>query len=267
MNIQNIPEILFEFYKLTYRRHLNFNIEKEYFLYDSFNICLENNFNQSEKKLYLSRKSTYINDIRSNLITKELFKLNISPKIYLDFGYGDGNISTKICSHHKSIERFYGVEDKNLVIPVNTGVASFFYNSLNSVNEKINVISCIHTLHHLSIKEQERILLEIYDLLEYDGVLYLIEDTWKIERAKEDFGNADESYIRSILELNDVISNSWFYSKPLTCLKDYYRESKEWLKLLSKIGFEINYINYTGFNSERLHGVPNITIIAKKTAT
>jgi len=264
MNIQNIPDILLDFYKLTYFKHLHFSLKKEHFYYDDFESCLKNNFRQSETNLYLSQKNTYINEVRSRVITKDLFQLNIRPKIYLDFGYGNGKSSAHICNHYESINKFYGIENKSQVLPINVEVTSSFHSSLCSVSEKVDIISCIHTLHHLPIAEQEKNLVEIYNSLKFDGILYLVEDTWKVERVKEDFGNTDESYIRSILELNDIISNNWFYSKALICQKDYYRDFDNWLKLLLKIGFEINYKNYTGFNSERLHGVPNITIIAKK---
>jgi hypothetical protein len=261
-----IPKLLIELYVKSYFNNLNLKIDASIFKFDSFYQYLDSNNNSFDNAVIRNKIAFYKENNAIIEKIQPILNYSFAPKTYLDFGYGEGFISRFLCSFFSSIRTFYGVENTNKVIPLDINIERFFYNSLEFIKQEIQFVSAIHTLHHIDTINQKAILEKIFEIMSTEGILYLVEDSWRNNFKDNTYPNYCEQDIRNLLEINDYISNNWFYSNELTNDSSYYRSKEEWENLLSVIGFEIIESNFKQFNNKRLHGVPSISIIAKKPA-
>lgn len=152
----------------------------------------------------------------------------------IDLGCGEGIFSNYLALASEK-RKVVGVELNNRRIKYSyRGVPNteFINADINKINiPKLDTIIFMHVLHHLdSLEEQEKLLRACWSKLPMGGKLINIE-------IEPEF-----SLKYFITYLTDHFLVPWIFERKLYS-KIYFRKSKEWVKLLSGIGFRVKTHN------------------------
>jgi trans-aconitate methyltransferase len=277
-----IDSFLFDFYELSFKSLLALTFPRnEAYRYLTLADYITGNLNPNQRVSVSERLKSYTENIAPFLKYRpllEFLKKTPNPsKEILDFGCASG-ISSRWLFKMLKAKRLYGVDTDSSVLPRNIAKLAkkfLWVNSLTEINnpsEQIDLITIVHTLHHLTTNTRAIILNDIHEILNEHGLIYVLEDSLddilnKVMRTNhfdQSYHSFDNRKRKQVLLRNDYWSNSWTYGRELDSNVELYHSSPEWRETLVSIGFEVLEYGFSGFDPMRLHGVPSTWIIARK---
>lgn len=280
-------QLLFAFYDLTFPLSLDIsfpfndiNLQNN----DSLKSLLDKNFPSWKKTQVLAKLTNYIRNVAPSVKIEPLLhfissNIDYEPKCLLDFGCGSGNIARYISNHLNSIEKVWGVDSDESILPDNiasqTTLQFLWRTNLNLIEiipRTCDLILAIDCLHHLDTHQQKDVVSKFQSLLEPNGILYIYEDSWTfkgdypsnlLEMFDKSYMNFNEEQKIELLNLNEFWSNKWCYERVFDIDRTFYRSLEEWCSFLASTHFDIAFYGLLGFDNRRLHGVPSAWIIAR----
>lgn len=286
---RDLERILFDYYEQTFLRHLGVQLPFRAWnlrQFESFWELLEARFSQQDAAAVANRIVQYRTDaapaIKMEPLVRYLNKHSIQPAEVLDFGSGDGMGLRMLTTCFETINVAVGVETDIDVITIATYATKQLHKSIRVVpslnvleREEIcfDLVTAVHTLHHLNYEAHDLILKSVFNLLDDGGIFYLYEDTWNssVVEKNTQHSHVDKSFLelpsnqkQELFVLNEFWANSWFYERHLEVNVQSYRTLEEWGVLFTRNGFTIIDQGTCLFDARRLHGVPAGWILARK---
>ena len=272
--------LLHRFYQTSFLNVLGIRLPLTAFSFRHFQAWAIDNLDEVQRQMLEQGILVYQRQkapgLKAEPLLRYLSATGLPIRSLLDFGCGTGRISRYLASRLPSLERIVGVDTDRSVLPdvVRIGNADAdWLTDLSSLrqNEQFDMIAIVHTLHHVHQDAQVSLLAQLAQRLRSGGVLYLVEDSWDEARVARESNVFDRVFNalptelkRSVFRKNDDISNNWFYQRDLPVDDCWYRSMKEWTMLLDMCGLIPVSHDVVGFKSDRLHGVPNGWIIARR---
>ncbi|MBU89933.1 hypothetical protein CMO94_00195 [Candidatus Woesearchaeota archaeon] len=162
---------------------------------------------------------------------KQVEKMITEKGIIIDLGCGEGLFSNYLALGSKK-RKIFGIEiDKNRIKYADRGLPNthFIFGDANKVSIPIaDVIVLMHILHHVdSFKKQKELINLCWSRLRKGGKLIIVEVEPKFSLK----------YL--IAFLTDHFLVAWIFERKIYS-PIHFRKKKDWLNLLSQIGFKVN---------------------------
>ncbi len=127
------------------------------------------------------------------------------------------------------------------------------------------------TLHHMEFNEQERYLKMLYDKLQKNSKIIILEDSYSTTMEPEkgsskyrNFMNFTENERKNIMLIYDWIANRILAVRDKVKILPTYRTLEEWEKFFRGIGFKIVFKEFIGFPNNRDIDTPQSLIVIEK---
>lgn len=138
---------------------------------------------------------------------------------------------------------------KDVEIPTISRICQFFGGN------KPNAIINRYSLHHMTVRQQRRILNAERQILGADSLLIVFEDTYSFQKSPEIENNipefhrrmlnlGDENAIRLFLSGLDISGHFWRDKNQL--FPWTYRSIEEWTREFQNLGFHVQTVRYAG---------------------
>lgn len=277
-------KLLFSYYNISFSKLLDIE-----FLYDKIHyeniVCLKEyinnnypNFKAHDTKTKLKTYQIQIAPFcKSQPLLQFLYNYSRTIENLIDFGCGFGHFLNYLINNLATLQNVVGIDtdeialskctvkNPNVLLCSNLSEAKIHINSFD-------LITAVHTFHHINKDEHVKILSQFNKLLIPDGILYIYEDSWstnfsttwkELKNIDDKFLNLTASQKLDLYLLNEYWSNCWCYERNMNFDQVFYLTLREWIDTLVYSSFNILSIGIIGFDIRRLHGVPSVWIIAK----
>lgn len=279
MPSQVVQDLLYEFYQHSYSHVLGLKPPPSAFSHKHFQHWATVQMDENQWQDITQRINTYQQQhapyLKTELLLHFLKTSGLPLKSYLDFGCGTGTIARFLITQIPSLRRVVGVDIDSSVLPSFSQIGCVTTDWITDVSyispqERYDLLTIIHTLHHVG-RSIRPMLAQLSLRLRSGGFLYLVEDSWGDQVGLHEANIFDARFNafpvelkQEVFQINDEISNNWFYERNLDVGHCWYRSLEEWTNLLDECGLVLVEHKVSGFKINRLHGIPAVEIIARR---
>jgi 2-polyprenyl-3-methyl-5-hydroxy-6-metoxy-1,4-benzoquinol methylase len=217
----------------------------------------------------------FFQDIVPRYFSKYIVPAIKSVDKVVDVGCGTG-ILAKLLSESGRFNRIIGIDInpylewdifKNDKVSLMVIKEKDFTNFL--LKEQPDSVTMTWVLHHMEFEEQERYLKYLYTALKPEAQVVILEDTYSESLRPLEGAKRHDNFIKwpsknrfEIMAVQDWLANRVLARREKIPIPFGYRTLEDWVDLLRKIGFKVEFAKYLGFPKERDINNPQGLIVA-----